>query len=1077
MKNRCGRVLAALLCFAIFTGLFSTVSFADRGNYGDGNVQTEGDFRYQVIEASQLGEWDASLGLTGDRFARLVGYTGMTGNLTIPSTLGGCPVVWIGGGAFKGNNAIQTVTVGANVYVVDNQAFADCAGLQTVLIALNVRTLGTSAFQGCAALKTVTFQKGSKLESIGESAFNGCSALNGVAVPDGVITIGRTAFANCDSLTEIVIPDSVSDFGSAMFFHCDSLQKATIGNGVSAMSTLDTSEWYSWDWDNRYWANWGCESTLQGAFEGCVSLIEVSIGDAIESVEADCFAGCEKLKVVRFGKAVRSLGECSFQNAGLEQLSFPDNLKSVGSRAFRGCSSLKSLDTGDNLVTIGNFAFENNTALQTVRIGSKVRSIGDSAFRNCDSLKNMVIPSNVEAFGSAVFFSCDSLESVAIGNGVKALTPSYEGDITVKDHYFGTFENCVNLKAVTMGSALKTIGIETFRNTGLTEVSIPDNVTFVDKGAFRDCASLRKAEIGNGVITVGDSCFESNSSLTDISIGTGVISMGIAVFRNCDALKRVYVPSNVTSLGSGAFYDCGELETVVIGNGVTAVTNYEYNWETDLYTWSVWGKKTTFGVFENCPKLTKVTLGSGLTKIGYNSFCGTAISTLTVPQKVSAIGDRAFAGAGQLENVYFAGSWDGNIGTRLFDGTPEKLMIHYIDGKSGFESLDRKKTMFQPVIVSFDNNSDEVFASPTDDQIMSPQGDYVIEPIAPVALGYVFGGWYADRACTKPWDFKNTFVTKNTTLYAKWTPSDELVPARPANVSVSENDGGRIALRWSEVDGAQAYNVYCNGVKANAAPITETAFTVAGIRYASTYELTVSAVNAKGESEKSLIAAVNTPDDPRGEFGGHYYLAVDAPLSLADAQAYAQERGGHLASVTTPEEQAFVSSLLDGKAAGARCRIGFARVDGAFAWVTGEQTDYVNWAEGQPGDGQSAALLRDGGAWVALEADAAAETGFLIEWDEAYPAPADGAPVIPAEPPALELPDVQEPAGSGTRGDADGDGRVTARDARLALRASARLETLEPAAFACVDLNGDGKITAAEARKILRYSAKLETSI
>ena len=70
MKNRCGRVLAALLCFAIFTGLFSTVSFADRGNYGDGNVQTEGDFRYQVIEASQLGEWDASLGLTGANYPK-----------------------------------------------------------------------------------------------------------------------------------------------------------------------------------------------------------------------------------------------------------------------------------------------------------------------------------------------------------------------------------------------------------------------------------------------------------------------------------------------------------------------------------------------------------------------------------------------------------------------------------------------------------------------------------------------------------------------------------------------------------------------------------------------------------------------------------------------------------------------------------------------------------------------------------------------------------------------------------------------------------------------------------------------
>ena len=61
----------------------------------------------------------------------------------------------------------------------------------------------------------------------------------------------------------------------------------------------------------------------------------------------------------------------------------------------------------------------------------------------------------------------------------------------------------------------------------------------------------------------------------------------------------------------------------------------------------------------------------------------------------------------------------------------------------------------------------------------------------------------------------------------------------------------------------------------------------------------------------------------------------------------------------------------------------------------------------------------------------------------------------------------------GNTGDADGNGKVTARDARLALRASARLENLSADRFAAADLNGDGRITAGEARKILRVSAGL----
>lgn len=58
-------------------------------------------------------------------------------------------------------------------------------------------------------------------------------------------------------------------------------------------------------------------------------------------------------------------------------------------------------------------------------------------------------------------------------------------------------------------------------------------------------------------------------------------------------------------------------------------------------------------------------------------------------------------------------------------------------------------------------------------------------------------------------------------------------------------------------------------------------------------------------------------------------------------------------------------------------------------------------------------------------------------------------------------------------GDVDADGKVTAKDARLALRAGARIQLLEGVAFSAADVNGDGRITANDARSILRYSAKI----
>ena len=60
-------------------------------------------------------------------------------------------------------------------------------------------------------------------------------------------------------------------------------------------------------------------------------------------------------------------------------------------------------------------------------------------------------------------------------------------------------------------------------------------------------------------------------------------------------------------------------------------------------------------------------------------------------------------------------------------------------------------------------------------------------------------------------------------------------------------------------------------------------------------------------------------------------------------------------------------------------------------------------------------------------------------------------------------------------GDADGDTKVTARDARTILRASAQLESLDNVVIYRCDVDHDRRLTARDARKILRVSARLET--
>lgn len=70
-----------------------------------------------------------------------------------------------------------------------------------------------------------------------------------------------------------------------------------------------------------------------------------------------------------------------------------------------------------------------------------------------------------------------------------------------------------------------------------------------------------------------------------------------------------------------------------------------------------------------------------------------------------------------------------------------------------------------------------------------------------------------------------------------------------------------------------------------------------------------------------------------------------------------------------------------------------------------------------------------------------------------------------------KLPDTST---SDIKGDINNDGNVTASDARIALRTSAKLHTLTEAEIKRADMDSDGKVSASDARKILRISAKLD---
>ena len=97
--------------------------------------------------------------------------------------------------------------------------------------------------------------------------------------------------------------------------------------------------------------------------------------------------------------------------------------------------------------------------------------------------------------------------------------------------------------------------------------------------------------------------------------------------------------------------------------------------------------------------------------------------------------------------------------------------------------------------------------------------------------------------------------------------------------------------------------------------------------------------------------AYTIPEDAE-EYDGHYYYAysVGRSLSWDEAQEQCEQRGGHLAVVTSEEEQRFLEiKIMDSNAI--YWLGGFYDIDGEWKWVTGEDMTYKEWTT--PNDSES----------------------------------------------------------------------------------------------------------------------------
>lgn len=471
---------------------------------------------------------------------------------------------------------LRTITIPDTVTSIGGRAFSQCEKLRTVNLPDSLVTIeGDYAFAESPALTEITLPK--NLETVGERAFADCANLQKVVFPEGLKAIYTGAFANCTALTSITLPSTLTEMNALAFCYCTALQQVYIPASLTKINMVI-----------------GPTSNFYGPFEGCSALSDVTFEAGTTQIPDYLFFETG-LQSITIPDTVTSIGGGAFENCDkLAEINFPDSLTAIeGEYAFARCKALTEIVLPKNLETIGLRVFHECVNLQKVVLPEGLKAIKDFAFGYCTSLSDVTLPSSLVELDACAFGGCTSLEKINIPAGLTSV-------LATGNYAYGPFEGCSALTDVSFGEGITRIPSWLFyKCSALETIEIPETVTVIDSHAFRRCTSLTKITLPAALTAVGEYAFAGSTALTELTLPQGLASLGARAFMECTGLKKITIPGGVSLIGDQTFYGCTSLESVVLSSGV---------------------KEILSNVFGSCTNLKSVTIPASVVKIDDNAF-------------------------------------------------------------------------------------------------------------------------------------------------------------------------------------------------------------------------------------------------------------------------------------------------------------------------------------------------------------------------------------------------------------------------------------------------------------------------
>lgn len=281
-------------------------------------------------------------------------------------------------------------------------------------------------------------------------------------------------------------------------------------------------------------------------------------------------------------------------------------------------------------VTYGNRSYSGDVvipnSIEIDGIQYTVTTLSERSFAYC-GINSITIPSSLNTIDRLAFINCSYINNVIIDD-LGAWCNLHFGD------YIAWSSNNIVTYHLYLGE------------NEITDLVIPGDIKEIGNSAFKQCISIKKVTLSEGVERIMNAAFYGCAELESITLPNSLKTINSLSFQNCTKLKEIFINSSLESVGELAFSGCENLESVRIDN-LEKWCSINFN-----------GRLGTNPLFYakhfycNDSEITELYIPQTVKSIGIRAFyCFSGFTHIHIPESVLEIGYEAFVGCENIQTM------------------------------------------------------------------------------------------------------------------------------------------------------------------------------------------------------------------------------------------------------------------------------------------------------------------------------------------------------------------------------------------------------------------------------------------